>query len=238
MMLMGLPVLSYAQQNPYAPGGAKTYTAEQQTRDMGQNQANLMLKYENMLTKIGELTGKIEELRHSNELLQNKIDKMNVKIGNLENEINTLKGRVHVSTPPEVPVVRDEEKKASYKLDAKKAYDEAKAIFDAKKYVEAMTAFRKFVKNFSDSHYVSNAKFWVAECYYRLGDYDKAILAYDEVINSYSKSVKVPDSYYKEALAFMKLGDDIDGRFLLKKLIKLYPDSIQAKEAQKILEKK
>jgi peptidoglycan hydrolase CwlO-like protein len=123
IFMLGLPILSYAQQNPYAQGGTKTYAAEQQTKDIGQNQANLMLNYENMLTKIGELTGKIEELRHGNELLQNKIDKMNVKIGNLENEINTLKGRVHVSTPPEVPVVRDEEKKAAYRLDAKKAYD-------------------------------------------------------------------------------------------------------------------
>lgn len=235
MLILGLPVLSYAQ-NPYAQGGVKAHT--EPVEDVGQSQAILMLKYGEILSKIGELTGRISELRHSNELLQNKIDKMNIKIVNLENEINALKGGVHVSTLPKAPVVRGEEKKASYKLDAKKAYDGAKEIFDTKKYVEAMTAFRKFVKNFPDSHYVSNAKFWIAECYYKLGDYDKAILAYDEVINSYPKSIKVPDSYYKEGLAFMELGDDIDGRFLLKKLIKLYPDSIQAREAQKILEKK
>jgi TolA-binding protein len=66
----------------------------------------------------------------------------------------------------------------------------------------------------------------------------KLTMGYDEVINNYPKSPKIPDAYYKEGLSFIKLGDDIDGRFLLKKLIKLYPDSIQAKEAQKILEKK
>jgi len=240
--MLGLPILSYAQQNPYAQGGIKTYTTEQQTRDVGQNQANLMLKYENMLIKIGELTGKIEELRHSNELLQNKIDKMNIKISNLENEISVLKGRAHVTTTvatsPKIPVVPSDEKKAAYRLDAKKAYDKAKSTFDAKKYVKAMTAFREFSKSFPDSHYLSNAKFWIAECYYKLGEYDKAILAYDEVINNYPSSPKMPDAYYKEGLSFIKLGDDIDGRFLLKKVIKLYPDSPQAGEARKILEKK
>jgi len=252
IFMLGLPILSYAQQNPYAQGGIKTYTTEQQTRDVGQNQANLMLKYENMLTKIGELTGKIEELRHSNELLQNKTDKMNVKIGKLENEISALKGRAHVTTtvatppkvpvittaPPKVPVKAGDEKKSAYRLDAKKAYDKAKSIFDAKKYVKAMTAFREFSKSFPDSHYLSNTKFWIAECYYKLGEYDKAILAYDEVINNYPNSPKMPDAYYKEGLSFMKLGDDIDGRFLLKKVIKLYPNSVQAREARKILEKK
>ena len=231
---LGLPVLSYAQQNPYAH-----YTPEQ-TGNVGQNQADLILKYENILTKIGELTGKIEELRHSNELLQNRVDQMNIKIGELESEIRNLKGGAHATAAvavPRAPATPSGERGAAYRLEAKKAYDEAKSIFDAKEYVKAMTAFREFIKNFPHSRYVSNAKFWIAECHYRLGEYDKAILTYDEVINKYPDSPKVPDAYYKEGLSFIKLGDDIDGRFLLKKLIKLYPDSPQAAAAQKILKK-
>ena len=61
--------------------------------------------------------------------------------------------------------------------------------------------------------------------------YEQAILAYQEVIKKYPKGNKVPNAMLRQAFAFYEIKDKVSSRLLLKKIIKKYPDSSEAKIA-------
>ena len=76
----------------------------------------------------------------------------------------------------------------------------------------------------------------MGECYYAQKDYEKAILAYEKVLTHYPKGDKVPSALLKEGLAFLEIGDKINGVFLLEKVLKEYPATLQAEIAKRKLD--
>jgi TolA-binding protein len=64
-----------------------------------------------------------------------------------------------------------------------------------------------------------------------LRQYEQAILAYQEVIKKYPNGNKVPNAMLRQAFAFYEIKDKVSSRLLLKKIIKKYPDSSEAKIA-------
>ncbi|MBW2625665.1 MAG: tetratricopeptide repeat protein, partial [Deltaproteobacteria bacterium] len=59
-----------------------------------------------------------------------------------------------------------------------------------------------------------------------------AIGAYEKTIKDYPKSDKVSSALLKQGMAFLELGDKTGGKILLKKVVKGYPQSNQAKIAR------
>ncbi|MBW2216337.1 MAG: tetratricopeptide repeat protein [Deltaproteobacteria bacterium] len=62
--------------------------------------------------------------------------------------------------------------------------------------------------------------------------YDQAIVAFQDVIEKYPDGNKVPNALLKQALAFYEIKDTISCRAILKKIIKKFPDSAEAKIAE------
>jgi tol-pal system protein YbgF len=77
-----------------------------------------------------------------------------------------------------------------------------------------------------------NAQFWLGECYYAEKSYGEAIAAYEKTIKEHPKSDKVSSAMLKQGMAFLELGDNTAGKILLKKVVKEYPHSNQAKIAK------
>ncbi len=119
----------------------------------------------------------------------------------------------------------------------KKAFLEAKRLYDKGKYIEAIRAFEQFKKTYKNSPYVPDAVFYTAESHFKRKEYDRAIINYDYLINNYPKSKWVPEALLKEGISFIKLGDNIDGKYLLEKTIRDYPNSKEAKVAKEYLRK-
>ena len=80
-----------------------------------------------------------------------------------------------------------------------------------------------------------NSQFWLGESYYAEKNYREAIAAYEKTIKDYPKSDKVSSALLKQGMAFLELGDKTAAKILLKKVIKNYPESNQARIAQRKL---
>lgn len=98
--------------------------------------------------------------------------------------------------------------------------------------------FNAFMTGYPKSPKVADAQFYLAETYYNEKWYEKAILEYQTVIARYTKSPKRPAALYKQGLSFAKIGDDANAKARYKDVVNLYPQSPEAKLAQKNLEKK
>ena len=115
-------------------------------------------------------------------------------------------------------------------------YKTAKALLDKEKYDSARLEFEKFINLFPESKNADNARFWIAETYYREKWYEKAILEYQKVIEKYSTGNKVAAALLKQGYSFAELGEKANARLILKELIKKYPASKEAGFAAKKLE--
>ena len=121
-------------------------------------------------------------------------------------------------------------------MDEDALYNAGRELFDKGDYVGARSIFEQFLKQFTESPQSDNAYFWIGETYYREGRYEKAILQYQEVIDKFPGGNKVPASLLKQGMAFNKIKDDINARLVLKRLIREYPDSQEAKNADHLLQ--
>ena len=119
--------------------------------------------------------------------------------------------------------------------DREKEYSEALKTFKTGKYAEAREMFQKFLKSFPDTEYSDNAQFWIGECYYFEGQYEKAILEYEKVVQNYPKGNKVADALLKQAFSFLDLGDRASAKVLLQRIINDYPNTTSARRAREKL---
>ncbi len=115
-------------------------------------------------------------------------------------------------------------------------YKRAKSFLDKGKYDSSRLEFEKFINLFPDSKNADNARFWIAETYYREKWFEKSILEYQKVIEKYSTGNKVAAALLKQGYSFAALGEKANSRLILKELIKKYPDSKEAAFAKKKLE--
>ncbi|MBF0469049.1 MAG: tol-pal system protein YbgF [Desulfamplus sp.] len=111
-------------------------------------------------------------------------------------------------------------------------YNAAKATLDAGKNEDARNQFEDFIKRYPASENADNARFWIADSYYRDKWYEKAILEYQRVVEEYSKGNKVPSALLKQAYSFANLGEKGNARLILNELIKRYPQTQEAESAK------
>jgi tol-pal system protein YbgF len=100
-----------------------------------------------------------------------------------------------------------------------------------------LSGFKSFLDEYPKSDLADNAQYWIGECFMSMKQYKEAAIAFDDVIKKYPDENKVPGAYLRQAIAMQELGDTTSTKVLLKKLIKSYPDSPEAKRAKEILAK-
>ncbi len=114
-------------------------------------------------------------------------------------------------------------------------YNEAKASLDSGKNEQSRNQFQTFINRYPTSENADNARFWIADSYYREKWYEKAILEYQKVIEEYPKGNKVPSALLKQAYSFANLGEKSNARLILNELIKKYPQTQEAESAKEKL---
>ena len=116
--------------------------------------------------------------------------------------------------------------------------DEGLVRMKKQDFAGARESFKAFMTAKPKSPKVADAQFYVAESYFSEKWYEKAILEYQAVIARYTKSPKRPAALYKQGLAFAKIGDEANAKARYRDVVNLYPNSPEAKLAQKSLNKK
>lgn len=98
--------------------------------------------------------------------------------------------------------------------------------------------FREFLQAFSSSEYADDAAYWMADCYFKQGDYQTAILRFDDVVSQYPTSPKASEALFRQGEALMRLGPRYGkaAEKAFERVIDEYPDSTRARDAARQLE--
>ncbi len=217
---------------------------EESQKATARSVADMFMKTQELSKEVQRITGRLEEAQFSagkslkdSEQLTSEVNRIKTLVEEMEKRLAKLE------TPPAAAKEnKEEETKAAQTEEKKQAAPEAKDVYMAAyelyktgKTREARESFSAMLKDYPENEYSDNARFWVAESYYKDRDYEDAILAYEELLKKSPESEKIPGAMLKQGLAFFFLKDAKTGKLILEKLIERFPDAEETKSAKKKL---
>jgi len=117
------------------------------------------------------------------------------------------------------------------------AYQEAFNLLRELRYDKATVAFRDFLKNYPNGRYAHIAQYWLGEASYAQGDFKQAIQDYKKLIDNYPNSPKLAEAMLKIGYSEFELKNTQAAQASLEQLIKTYPGTTEAGQAQNLLKK-
>jgi len=117
-------------------------------------------------------------------------------------------------------------------ISADTLYQNGLRDFTGGKYDLARQEFQDYLANFPTNDLASNAQFYIGEIDYAQGNYKAAIGSYVRVMSQYPRSFKVAASLLKKAQAEIKLGQKQSGIRDLHEVVRKYPGTDEARQAQ------
>jgi tol-pal system protein YbgF len=122
--------------------------------------------------------------------------------------------------------------------DELEAYRAARAAWSVDDADGCIDRFRNFLQTYPSSSYAENASYWMADCYFKRGDYKTAVLRFDDVVARYPSGQRAPDALYRQGEALLRLGPGYGkaaGK-AFERVVQEYPTSARAQEARKQLD--
>lgn len=119
-------------------------------------------------------------------------------------------------------------------------FSQAMADYQAGRYDLAITGFKDVIAKFPTTATAASAQFWIAESYYQKGGRDnlrEALTQYEKLITDYKQSEDLPDAYLMRGVIYEDLKQPADARRMFQLVIKLYPQSPKAIQAEQRLKR-
>ena len=113
--------------------------------------------------------------------------------------------------------------------EAKRAYDAAIGLVNARQYDKALDALAAFLVKWPDHPYANNAMYWRGECYFAKGDWARAAEQFEGTITRYPAGSKVPDALLKLGMCNQKLGNQAKAKEWFDRLSAQFPQSEAAR---------
>lgn len=104
-------------------------------------------------------------------------------------------------------------------------YQDSLSKYRGGDYGEALQGFTRFLQAGPREDYVDNALYWIGECHYGLGQYERSISFFQQIIDELQGATKVPDAMLKMSLAYDQIGQPQRAVQLLEELTEKYPRS-------------
>jgi tol-pal system protein YbgF len=114
-------------------------------------------------------------------------------------------------------------------------YESAYSLFKNARYQDAISHFKKFLKNYPGSSFVPSAHYWIGNSYYAMRDFKNAISTQEKLINAYPDSAKAPDAMLNIASSQQELNQKAAAQKTLGNLVAKYPGSEAAEKAKRRL---
>lgn len=113
--------------------------------------------------------------------------------------------------------------------EAKRAYDAAYSLVNARRFDEALDALAAFLVKWPDHPYANNAMYWRGECYFSRGDYQRASEQFDGVLKRFPAGNKAPDALLKLGMSHQKLGNPMKAKECFERLAQQFPGTDAAR---------
>jgi tol-pal system protein YbgF len=121
--------------------------------------------------------------------------------------------------------------------DADSLYSQGLSYYNGGQWDLSIQAFQDYLKYYKDTDRASNAQFYIGECYYSQGDYNRAIAAYDLCSEKYPTGNKAAAAQLKKGFSLLALDQKTAGIRELRSLLQRFPDSHEAELARQRLKK-
>jgi TolA-binding protein len=190
-------------------------SGEVQSPDM----AAVMAEKDEMEKKVRSLEAELADKDSEIIGLKRDVEQKDAKLNELENVLT----EIETSTPATQPV-----------SDYVAAYEMALSQYRNRSYQAAIQAFENLLQLDNSNSYSDNAQYWIGECYYGMGNYQRALLEFEKVFG-FVDSNKEDASQLKIALCYEKLNQNDSARDALQRLMVKYPDSEYLDFAQQVL---
>ncbi|MDX9857136.1 MAG: tol-pal system protein YbgF [candidate division Zixibacteria bacterium] len=185
--------------------------------DVRLSMAELQQQISTLLENYNQLVNELNQMRR-------QLESRGVLRGSVGDATHTGPTNAAPGTPPPPPVT------TLYNCDS--TYDETFLLVRAEQYDRAIDGFRNFLAECGTHSNVSDAYFWIGECYYRQERYDRAVPEFEHLVATYPKSSKLVSAMYKIGRAKQELGRKDEARTLFQKIVSDYPESPEAPQAK------
>jgi tol-pal system protein YbgF len=116
-----------------------------------------------------------------------------------------------------------------------KSYSEGLRLYQGKKYGPARDKFHQYLKEQPQGPRAAEARYYLADSFYAEGKYKEGAVEFNKMATQFPKSILAPAALLRQAYSYQQLKQTQNYQATLKKLAKTYPNSPEAKEAQKQL---
>lgn len=108
--------------------------------------------------------------------------------------------------------------------------------YAAGNYQKSIEGFATFLRHFPANDYAGNARYWLAECYLALEDYEQAVTEFERVYLDFPQGSKAADALLKLAAAQYQLNQTDKAMETIQLLKERYPKSAAARRADQAYE--
>jgi len=196
---------------------------------LDQDKKALNAKVADLTSKLGQSSQQWQDLQD----LQNRVNSLDSDL-TVQKQINRDLSAKNADMEKQAMSQPAAASTITTKAEFKKTYDDALKLFKARKYKAATADLENLASSKADESLVSNAHYWLGECYYAQQRYNDAVQEFEKTL-AYPKSFKASAAYLMLGMSHVRLGNKADARKTWQDLIKKYPKSEYASRAKEYL---
>jgi tol-pal system protein YbgF len=172
--------------------------------------------------------------------LAQQVQTLEARVQHLETRLGDLEGRRAAPAPGKertvpAPSTASYPKPAAAAAGSEKNYTEGMRLYHAKKYADARQQLYQYLKSQPKGPKAPEARYYLADSFYQEGKYQEAGVEFNKLRLQSPKSILAPAGLLRQALCYKNQQQTATYRSTLQKLVKAYPNSPEAREAQKML---
>lgn len=186
--------------------------------------------------RIADFGAQLDSLQHQLQELQGRVEVAQHRADQALEEARAARTEASrpggsASAAPEVGAAGDAGDSSQEMQDYRAAYAEWRAENAA----GCIDRFTKFLQTYPSSEHADDATYWLADCYFKQGNFSAAVLRFDDVARQYPKGNKAADALYRQGEALLRMGHAKAAGNAFEKVLRDYPGSARAPEAKKQL---
>jgi tol-pal system protein YbgF len=186
-------------------------------------------------SRVADVAAEVAGLQRTVDGLNGRLEVMERQVEIALEEARSARREANLNLPP-VPAPGEGSNAAAEPISAEvQAYRDAYAKWREEDNAACVDLFGKFLQTYPASDHAGDATYWLADCYFKQGNYSAAVLRFDDVARQYPTGNKAADALYRQGEALLRMGHGTAAGNAFEKVLRDYPESARAQEAKRQL---
>lgn len=102
------------------------------------------------------------------------------------------------------------------------------SLLQEQQYQAAIEQFGRYLVEYPDGRFVTNAYYWQGQAYVNLSMFNEARTAFETILTEYPDGRKIEDAMYSLGAVYHRLGDNTNARTILQDVVTRFPNTSAA----------